>query len=681
MTSRRTASLVCAVAAVAAAAGAVVVRQVQSAAAVAAAQRGQTEAAGMLDATQKALEGLERGLELEVKAAGAIPQLKAALGDGVDAVTILDLFESEDWWAPFRARGVALVTAGRILAARTDKGDKKMPLPEVAMLQRAQTAGVASGVLAGDGALVVAVVPLAGRRADSTYLVLAMPLAAQDLQKAAGAPAMLSDGTRPISVAGSAAQQSALSRLVGKEAEGSVRDPESTWTALASAVGPKLWLWVLHTTPSAAGAEPVPLLLGIVALVLGAAALLLRRGASATAVAAPAAAVAGSGSGIRVADVPELAPKTARELKHRGTQGYQMPEEMGHRPTEIAKSGSSPVSGAMPAWSAGIAGRAAGLAADPLPARVETNSSTFGRYRLLQRLGEGGMAELYTAVLHGAEGFRRVYVVKRLRPEVARNRAAVEQFIDEAKLGSTLVHSNIVPVFDFGKVGDEYFLAQEYIIGRDLGKVVARQTERLGRPLSERLMLYVVHEVLEALAYAHNRTDMAGNPIGLVHRDISPGNLMVTARGEVKLFDFGIVKGEGRVSKTDVGVVKGNVSFMSPEQARGLAVDARSDLFSLGLVLYYGLTGEQLYPGVSTFDQLMRAATGPKTEQLQRFIDLPPASSAVVARALAVDPSLRYQTAAEFGAAVAPHITGGKAEAAALMQELFGDEFKRESAL
>src|SRR5205814_8675289 len=148
----------------------------------------------------------------------------------------------------------------------------------------------------------------------------------------------------------------------------------------------------------------------------------------------------------------------------------------------------------------------------------------------------------------------------------------------------------------------------------------------------------------------------------------------------VKLVDFGIVKGEGRVSKTDVGVVKGNVSFMSPEQARGMPVDGRSDLFSLGLVLYYGLTGEQLYPGQSTFDQLMRAATGPKTEQLQRFADLPPISGGLIARVLAVDPALRFQTAAEFATAVAPHINGGKAEAAALMTNLLGDEFNRDSA-
>src|SRR5438552_10624104 len=144
--ARKTASLLCAVAAVAAAAGAIAARRAHSGAAAAAAQKNQAETAGVLEATQTALEGLERGLEIEVKNAASISQLKAALADGVDAATILDLFDSEDWWAPFRARGAALVTAGRTLAARMDKGDKRMPLPDVPMLERAQTAGVACGV-------------------------------------------------------------------------------------------------------------------------------------------------------------------------------------------------------------------------------------------------------------------------------------------------------------------------------------------------------------------------------------------------------------------------------------------------------------------------------------------------------------------------------------------------------
>jgi hypothetical protein len=280
--ARKTVSLVCAIAAVVAAAGAVIERQAQSSAAAAAMQRNQAETAGVLEATRTALEGLERGLEIEAKGAASIPQLKGALAEGVDAVTILDRFESEDWWAPFRARGAALVTAGKTLAARMDKGDKRMPLPDVPMLERARTAGVASGVLVGDNALIVAVVPVASaRQGDSIYLVLAMPLAAQDLQKAAGTPVMLSDGTRPISVAGSASQQSALSRLVGRESEGRASDPGSTWLALATSLGPKLWLWVLHPVQGgASSSDALPVLLAVLAAVLGVAAFRSRRAAA-----------------------------------------------------------------------------------------------------------------------------------------------------------------------------------------------------------------------------------------------------------------------------------------------------------------------------------------------------------------------------------------------------------------
>jgi serine/threonine protein kinase len=386
-----------------------------------------------------------------------------------------------------------------------------------------------------------------------------------------------------------------------------------------------------------------------------------------------------SGRSVVVASAGSSAPGIETpERKRRGTLSYET-DEIVNRPSS---SPDNEVPLAPRPATARVAAGGGGVAYPQAErARFDTSSSTFGRYRLLERLGEGGMAEIYTAVLHGAEGFRRVFVVKRLRPQVARNRAAVEQFIDEAKLGSTLVHPNIVPVFDFGKVGDEYFMAQEYIVGRDITRLLQRHMERVGRPLDERLVLYLVHEVLDALAYAHNQTDGEGRPLALVHRDISPGNIMITARGEVKLFDFGIVKAEGRVSKTEVGVVKGNVSFMSPEQARGLPVDGRSDLFSLGLVMYYALTNDALYPGDSTFDRLMKAASGPRTEHLQRVAQLPPLSASLLGRALATDPALRYQSAAEFEAELVPHITGARAEAVTLMQRLFGPEFRREMAI
>ena len=313
------------------------------------------------------------------------------------------------------------------------------------------------------------------------------------------------------------------------------------------------------------------------------------------------------------------------------------------------------------------------------PRTPASEPRTFGRYHLLRRIDGGGMADIYAAALHGAEGFRRLFVIKRLRQEMARNRTAVEQFIDEAKLGSSLVHPNIVPVFDFGKVGDEYFMAQEYIVGRDIARLLKRHLERTGRPLDEKMMLYVAHEVLDALAYAHTQRNASGTPLDLVHRDVSPGNIMVTDRGEVKLFDFGIVKAIGRVAKSEEGVVKGNIAFMSPEQARSEPVDARSDLFSLGLVIYYGLTNQQLYStDDGAFEQLRRAGAGPTPAQLDKIAHLSIAAP-ILRRVLSVDPALRYQSAVEFAAALAPYPAGARTEAAALMQQLFGDELRAAS--
>jgi serine/threonine protein kinase len=313
------------------------------------------------------------------------------------------------------------------------------------------------------------------------------------------------------------------------------------------------------------------------------------------------------------------------------------------------------------------------------PRTPASEPRTFGRYHLLRRIDGGGMADIYAAALHGAEGFRRMFVIKRLRPELAHNRTAVEQFIDEAKLGASLVHPNIVPVFDFGKVGDEYFMAQEYILGRDVARILQRHLERTKRSLDEKLMLYVAHEVLEALAYAHTQTDAQGTPLGLVHRDVSPGNVMVTDRGEVKLFDFGIVKAIGRLAKSEEGVVKGNIAFMSPEQARSEPVDPRSDLFSLGLVIYCGLTNQQLYSDEEgSFEQLRRAGEGPTPAQLAR-IDHLPIAAPILRRVLSVDPARRYQSAVEFAAALAPYTAGARAEAAALMRRLFGDELRAAS--
>lgn len=308
------------------------------------------------------------------------------------------------------------------------------------------------------------------------------------------------------------------------------------------------------------------------------------------------------------------------------------------------------------------------------------SAQTFGRYNLLERIGEGGMAEIYAAVLSGAEGFQRYYVVKRLRPELAQNKAAVEQFIDEAKLGSQLVHSNIVPVFDFGRVGSGYFLAQEYIVGRNLGELMQRHKERLNRAMPPSLVCFIAHEVLEALAYAHDKLDDAGEPLNIVHRDVSSANIMVSLQGEVKLLDFGIVKASTRISQTDFGNIKGNALFMSPEQARGLSVDKRSDLFSLGVVLYHLLTGEQLYSGETTAEVFYKASTGPTADHLARIRCIPEPLPQILERALALNPGDRFSDASTFAEQLAPYTAGARSELATLMNAFFGDELRRKTA-
>jgi serine/threonine protein kinase len=254
---------------------------------------------------------------------------------------------------------------------------------------------------------------------------------------------------------------------------------------------------------------------------------------------------------------------------------------------------------------------------------------------------------------------------------MARNREAVSQFIDEARLQSVLVHSNIVPVFDFGRAGEEYFLALEYIHGRDLEAVVRRHVEKFGRSLSVPVAFYMMHEVLEALAYAHGRADAQGRLLGIVHRDVAPGNVLVSMRGEVKLSDFGIAKSASRMSRTEVGMIKGNVSFMAPEQARGEPVDHRTDLFSAAVVLYYCLTAQFLYREGSLFSGLARAAIGPTLSEFTQMDQIPPLAADVLRKGLSLDPAKRYQTAREFARDLAGHFTQGRSELSDLMESLF----------
>ncbi|HEY6477361.1 MAG TPA: protein kinase, partial [Polyangia bacterium] len=516
-------------------------------------------------------------------------------------------------------------------------------------------------------------------RTNPAVLLLARPIddaAIRKLAEKARSPVLLSDGTRAVLEAGPDLERTLLHAAIGAEGRGPIYQPApgagdgtaSAWAAAVSPVVPGLWLWTFgggaaaaHETESTAVATTAIVWSVAGVLALGALGFGFRRRERR---AATPAGEAGEGEGLDGRPSTGTGSPAFRTRQGLGDPKAALPGSTGRglRPGGVTGDGATEFHGS--------------------PGAIPRSGSTtgFGRYLLLDLLGEGGMAQVFTAVTFGAEGFRRTFVVKRLRAELSRDPSVVAQFIDEAKLGSTLVHSNVIPVFDFGKVGDEYYLAQEYILGRDMGRVAARSLERLQQPPGATTVIYVVAQTLLALEYAHSKLDDNGRPLGIVHRDVSPSNILLSARGEVKLFDFGIVKAEGRVTKTQHGVVKGNVSFMSPEQARGTNVDERADLFSLGLVMFYCLTGEVLYRGETTYELLVKAATGPGPEELARIAALPGPCAAIVRKALEVDPARRYRTAGEFAAALAPHTAGGAAAAAAIVASLFADDFRAEEA-
>jgi hypothetical protein len=618
-------------------------------------QRGLQRLSGQLAsvASSRAREALEarlRIVESHAQAAARLPQIIGQIAT-FDAETLRDGFRSESWWAPFRQEfsvyGVA--TDGPQLAVL--EGMNASGLDAARLIDEARRKRLTSGILlAGPRgwpyAAAAAAVDLPRPRPAVVFLAQAIDQAfAEDLATRVGGGVLLSDGHEVLLAAGNDGEQARLRPAVGREREGHYETADPTWSATALPLAGEVTLWTYASVgPQAEGLrrDEVFTNTGIWGLALALAAFSLYLG-----LASP-----------RETNGPSGA--TGEVWGSSGKTPFMMP----------------------------------GLPVQPAPAAVSENEqetsvrnappkpvrNVFGRYVLMDRLGEGGMAEIYTAVVHGAEGFRRTFVIKRLRPEMARNDDVVSAFIDEANLASSLVHANIVPVFDFGKVDDEYFLAQEYILGRDLGRVNRRALEREALPLPLAQIFYVGHEILRALDYAHGRLGPDGKPLRLVHRDVSPNNILVSGRGEVKLFDFGVAKAQGRITQTQFGMVKGNVRFMSPEQARGEAVDGRSDLFAVGLVLYYALTGDSLYEADTAYNLLVKAAQGPGDKERESLSKLPVEARIVLERALQANPGDRYQTAAEFALALAPFIGGAHDALARTMERLFGEDIRAEEA-
>ncbi|MDP6935401.1 MAG: serine/threonine-protein kinase, partial [Myxococcota bacterium] len=218
----------------------------------------------------------------------------------------------------------------------------------------------------------------------------------------------------------------------------------------------------------------------------------------------------------------------------------------------------------------------------------------FGKYELLERIATGGMAEVFLARSFGVEGFEKRLVIKRILPALANNPRFVSMFIEEAKISVGLVHPNIVQIFELGRVGEDHYMAMEYIHGRDLTRV-NRQARSLDRSIPVPLAVYVASCVLRGLSYAHRLRDSGGEHISLVHRDVSPHNILVTFHGEVKLVDFGIARLAGAQQGCREGPGGGKYAYMSPEQALGRELDGRSDIYSTGIVLWEMLVGRRLF--------------------------------------------------------------------------------------
>ncbi len=254
------------------------------------------------------------------------------------------------------------------------------------------------------------------------------------------------------------------------------------------------------------------------------------------------------------------------------------------------------------------------------------------------------MAEVFKAKAFGVEGFERLVAVKRILPNIAEDEEFIAMFIDEAKISVQLQHANIAQIFDLGKVEDSFFIALEFVNGKDLRSIFDRSRQR-GEVMPISQSAYIVMQVCEGLDYAHNKRDGQGRELHLIHRDISPQNVLIGYEGEIKLIDFGIAKAAGKASKTQAGILKGKFGYMSPEQVRGLPIDRRSDVFAVGIVLYELLTSERLFVGESDFSTLEKVRNVEILPPSSYNRKIPPELERIALKALAKDPEDRYQNA------------------------------------
>jgi len=305
-------------------------------------------------------------------------------------------------------------------------------------------------------------------------------------------------------------------------------------------------------------------------------------------------------------------------------------------------------------------------------------NEVFGNYEFRQRLAAGGMAEVFLGRRTGPAGFQKDIVIKRIRPHLGDQEAFVEMFLEEAKLAAQLSHPNIVQIHDLGRIDDAWFIAMEHIDGRDLAEVIKRSAEK-GIPFPIEYALRISSSVCEALTYAYEKMDCFGHKLLVVHRDISPDNIMLSWSGAAKLLDFGIAKARDKAQEKHGSEVAGKVAYMSPEQVRGQKLDQRTDIFSLGVVLYEMITGLNLYSGGSEMDLMIKIANGKVHPPSYFRGDVPIEVEQLVMRALEKDPEKRFQTAAEMQQTLDAFFSGhafnpSSRHIKGFMMQLFGEQ-------
>ena len=270
------------------------------------------------------------------------------------------------------------------------------------------------------------------------------------------------------------------------------------------------------------------------------------------------------------------------------------------------------------------------------------------RYRVLEKIAAGGMAEVFRAESAGLEGFKKTVAIKRVLPHLSQKKEFIGMFLDEARLSASLSHSNVVQVFDIGVGDDTYFIVMEYVDGANL-KAVIEHRKQVGRPLPVEIACLIALRTCEGLSYAHEVRDALGQPLGIVHRDVSPPNVLITRHGEVKVVDFGLAKANSQLEASEPGIIKGKFSYLSPEAALGEEVDHRTDIFATGIILWEMITGTRLFLGetdLGTVRQVQAARVPPLSQYVK---DVPAVLEQIIAHALARDPNARYQTARDFG--------------------------------